>query len=116
MALVILLRVRLGRGGGGGERLHQPHCAPPGQPHSGGSAQTPLFQPLPPPSIPSLTSLCVSPESGDTANSPGLDGLSDTELDCESPPFSFSWGGGGAGSKREQGSSSPEVWERPLEL
>ena len=98
----------------GGERLHQPRCAPPGQPHSGGSAQTPLSSHCLPASIPSLTSLWVSPESGDTASSPGLDGLSDTELDCESPPFSFSWGG--AGSKREQGSSSPEVWERPLEL
>lgn len=109
MALVTLLRVRLG-----GERLHQPHCAPPRTAPQWGLSPDPAFQPLPPPSIPSLTSLWVSPESGDTASNPGLDGLSDTELDCESPPFSFSWRG--AGSEREQGSSSPEVWEWPLEL
>lgn len=42
------------------------------------------------PSTPSPTSLCVSLELGDTASGPGLDGLSDTELDRGSPPFS--WG------------------------
>lgn len=63
------------------------------------------------PSIPSPTLLWVLLELGNVANGSGLDGLSDTELDRGSVPFSWE----GAGSKHEPGSSSPGLWEWPLE-
>lgn len=83
MALVTLLHIGLE-----GQEAASALQWPPGQPHGGGLAQTPLSSHRPPASIPSPTSLGVSLESGDTASGPGLDGLSDTELDRGSPPFS----------------------------
>ena len=85
-------------------------CVSPAMPPPQDSPD-PTLQLPPTPGIPSPTLLWVSPESGDTDSGLGLGGLSDTELDRASPPFSWE----GAGREREQGSSSPGVWERPLE-
>lgn len=80
MASVILLCVRLGVRGSVSPivcPLHSPMLGVQPRSHS------PAF-----PSILSPTSLWVSLELGDAASGAGLDGLSDTELDRGSPPFS----------------------------
>lgn len=82
----------------GDERRCQPHCVSPWTAPWWGLSPDPAFQPPPPPSIPSPTWLWVSLELGDTASGMGLDGLSDTELDRGSPPFSWGEQGGSVSS------------------